>query len=362
VASGRADVFKFHIQHEVKMKSGLAPKLRALSIIVCAFLACSAAGAAVRDKQQSNDDAPKISEGEQKAIEKIKSANGVPEKLKAAAEYLKKNGKSQMRPRVAAYVSDEIAKVTDHNQRIGFVENFTKTFNLPEEADLIKPTLIESLIASNKFEQAFNEGSKYVEKKPDDVVVLTMLASAGANQASRQAQSNQAPPAAMLQKASEAGAKAVELLEGDKKPEKMDAAYWSNFRNTWLPRLYQAQGMILFASNDRAAAKDKLEKAAGLDPYDPNTLLLLSGILIDEYSKLAERYQAEKKQAQLNEALQKMDELIDWLARAAAATETNAQYKAANGQVMDQLKQYYEFRHEGKSDGMNELIQKYKKP
>jgi len=29
---------------------------------------------------------------------------------------------------------------------------------------------------------------------------------------------------------------------------------------------------------------------------------------------------------------------------------------------MDQLKQYYEFRHEGKSDGMNELIQKYKKP
>src|SRR5215831_7952671 len=141
------------------MKSGLAPKLRALAMVVCALLASSAALAAVQDKQQSKDDAPKISEGEQKAIDKIKSASGVAEKLKASAEYLKKNGKSQMRPRVAAYVSDEIAKVTDHNQRIGFAENFTKTFSQPEDADLVKPSLIESLIALNKFEDAFNEGS-----------------------------------------------------------------------------------------------------------------------------------------------------------------------------------------------------------
>ena len=344
------------------MKSDLAPRLRALAMIVCALLAGSAAFAAVQDKQQPKDGAPKISEGEQKAIEKIKAASGVSEKLKAAAEYLKKNGKSQTRPRVAAYVADEIAKVTDHNQRPGFIENFTKTFNLPEEADLVKPSLIESLLGSNKFEEAFNEGSKFIEKKPDDVIVLTQLAWAGANQAQRQAQSGQAAPAAILQKASAAGAKAVELLEGDKKPENMDATFWNNYRNSWLPRLYQAQGLILFHGNDRAGAKEKLEKAAGLDPYDPPTLLMLSNILNDEYEKLGQRYQTEKKQALLNEALQKMDELIDWLARAAASTEGNAQYQALNGPVMEQLKQYYAFRHEGKTDGLKELVQKYKKP
>ncbi len=329
---------------------------------VCASLACSAAFAAVQDKQQSKDDVPKISEGEQKAIEKIKAASGVAEKLKASADYLKKNGKSQMRPRVAAYVSGEIAKVTDHNQRVGFVENFTKTFNLPEEADLIKPTLIESLLMLNKFEEAFNEGSRHIERKPDDVVVLTQLAWAGANQAQRQLQSGQAAPAAMLQKASEAGAKAVEMLEGDKKPESLDAAFWNNFRNSWLPRLYQAQGVILYVNNDKAAAKDRLEKAAGLDPYDPPTLFMLIDILRDEYTKLAQRYQAEKKQSLLDEALQKMDDLIEWLARAAAATEGNAQYQTVNGQVMDQLKEYYSFRHENKTDGLKELIQKYKRP
>jgi len=355
-------VFKFQIKYEVKMKSGLAPKIRALAMVVCSFLACPAGFAAVQDKQQSKDDAPKISEGEQKAIDKINAASGVAEKLKAAAEYLKKNGKSQMRPRVAAYVSDEIAKVTDHNQRIGFVENFTKTFNLSEEADLVKPSLIDSLIALNKFDEAFNEGSKYVERKPDDVVVLTLLASAGANQANKQIQSSQAPPAGMLQKASEAGAKAVELLEADKKPEKMDATYWNNFRNTWLPRLYQAQGIILFVNNDKVAAKDKLEKAAGLDPYDLSTLLMLRNVVNDEYMKIAERYQTEKKQSLLNEALQKMDELIDWLARSAALTEGNAQYEAINKQVMDQLKDCYAFRHEGKTDGLTGLILKYKKP
>jgi len=342
------------------MKSGLAPKIRALALAVCAFLACPVAFAAVQDKQQSKDDAPKISEGEQKAIEKIKAAGGVSEKLKAAAEYVKKNGKSQMRPRVAAYVSDEIAKVTDYNQRIGFVESFTKTFNLPEEADLIKPTLIDSLIGSNKFEEAFNEGSKHLERKPDDVIVLTQVAWAGANQARAQLQSGQ-PAVAMLQKASGAGAKAVEILEADRKPEGMDATYWNNFRNAWLPRLYQAQGVILYVNNDKTGAKDKLEKAAGLDPYDPPTLLMLVDIISSEYTKLGEQYQTEKKQSLLNEALQKMDELIDWLARAAAATQ-GAQYQNVNGQVMEQLKNYYSYRHEGKTDGMTELIQKYKKP
>jgi hypothetical protein len=343
------------------MKSGLAPKIRALAMVVCAFLACPAAFAAVQDKQQSKDNAPKISEGEQKAIEKINAASGVAEKLKAAAEYVKKNSKSQMRPRVAAYVSDEIAKVTDHNQRIGFVENFTKTFNLPEEADLIKPTLIDSLIGSKKFEEAFNEGSKHIERKPDDVIVLTQVAWAGANQAKAQFQPNQPAPAAILQKASAAGEKAVELLEGDKKPESMDATFWNNFRNSWLPRLYQAQGVILYFSNDKTGAKDKLEKAAGLDPYDPPTLLMVSDILNAEYSKLGEQYQAERKQSLLNEALKKMDELIDWLARAAAATEGNDQYQAVNPQIMEQLKNYYSYRHEGKTDGLTELIEKYKK-
>jgi hypothetical protein len=353
--------------NEVKMKATLASRLRTALLFVSAMTVYPAVMASVPAPEnhpgalQSKDEGPKVSEAEQKAIEKIKAASSASEKLKAASEYLKKNAKSPMRPRVAGYVADEIGRVSDNNQRLSLIESYTKTFNQPEEADLVKSALIDSLISAKKFEEAFNEGSKYVEKKPDDVIVLTQVAWAGANEAQVKGQGG-APPAAMLQKSTAAGAKAVEMLEGDKKPESMDATYWNNYRNSWLPRLYQAQGLILYYSNDKSAAKEKLEKSAGLDPYDPPTLLMLSNILSDEYEKLAQKYQAEKKQAILTEALQRMDELIDWLARAAAATEANPQFQAINGQVMEQLKSYYAFRHDGKTDGMKELVLKYKKP
>jgi len=56
-----------------------------------------------------------------------------------------------------------------------------------------------------------------------------------------------------------------------------------------------------------------------------------------------------------------MDEAIDWMARAIAVTEGQAQYQTVTDQLKENLKQYYGFRHDGKTDGMNELIQKYKK-
>ncbi len=347
------------------MKSKLAPGLRTLVMFVCAMAVFSvtfASNPTVQDKQQSKDKAPQISEGEQQAINKISAASGVAEKLKASADYLKKYSKSSQRPRIAGYVADEIGKVTDSAQRISLIESYTKTFNQPDEADLVKPNLIDSYLNASKFDEAFNEAGKYLEKHPDDVLVLTQLAWAGANQAQKQVQSGQPVNQAMLQKASQAGAKAVELLEADKKPEKMDPTFWNNYRNSWLPRLYQAQGVILYASNDRTAAKEKLEKAVGLDPYDAPTLMLISAIVTDEYQQIAQKYQTEKKQSQLDQAMQRMDELIDYLARTAAATEGNAQYKTVNEQIMGNLKDYYSFRHQGKTDGMKELVQKYKKP
>ena len=56
-----------------------------------------------------------------------------------------------------------------------------------------------------------------------------------------------------------------------------------------------------------------------------------------------------------------MDEVIDYLARGVAACEGNAQLKPTQDELMENLKQYYSFRHEGKTDGLQGLIEKYKK-
>ena len=56
-----------------------------------------------------------------------------------------------------------------------------------------------------------------------------------------------------------------------------------------------------------------------------------------------------------------MDEAIDWMARAVGATEGIAQMQQVNQQLRENLQAYYGFRHDGKTDGMAGLIEKYKK-
>jgi hypothetical protein len=333
--------------------------LRTFVVGACAaalFLSVSLAMA--QDKQQKDQpkDQPKVSDGERQAAQKINAAQGPDAKLKAAVEYLKKNSKGGLRPQVAENIANEIGMVNDPGQRLSLIGEYNKAFNQPAEADLIKPTMIEALSRQNKFEEVVAEGGKYLEKNPEDVVVLTLVAYAGANLTQKNPSN-----AAAVQTATKTGAKAVELMEADKKPEKMNAEYWNNFRNSWLPRLYQAQGVVHFFTNNKPAAKESLEKSMGLDPYDANTLMMLSNIQSDEYQALATKYQTEKKSALLDQALARMDELVDTLARAAAAMEGDARYQQMQPQVMEQLKQYYSFRHDNKTDGLKELIEKYKK-
>jgi hypothetical protein len=342
------------------MNSIIIPAIRVSAVCVLAFSLAIASMTGQDQKQnQAKEQLPQVSEDEQKALAKINAASGADAKLKAAADYLKKYSKSQMRPRVAGVIADEIGALKDNSQKITLAQNYASTFNQPNEADLIKPALVEAYLNSGKIDEALKESTKYLEKNPDDVIMLTQLAMAGANQSQKQ---GAAPNPKLLQESSQAAAKATEMMESDKKPERMTPEAWTAYRNTWLPRIYQAHGVILFFSNDKARSRDKLEKAAGFDPYEPATLLLLVNVSNDEYQELAKKYQSEKNPDLLNQALAKLDETINWMARAVAATEGNAPFQAANQQLKDNLKQYYEFRHDGKTDGMNELIQKYKKP
>lgn len=328
--------------------------------LVCAVesfhIAPVAAHIITQQDNKAKENAPKISEAEQQALTKIKTASSAADKLKAANEYVKKYAKSPKRTEVANHVAFEIGKVPDHAQRLTLAAEYAKTFNQPAEADLLKPALIESYFGTNKFDEALTESAKYLEKNPNDIFVHTQVAWAAAMQAQKQT----ATPK-LMQAGTQSAAKAVALMEQDQKPEQVDAEYWQNYRNAWLPRLYQAHGVMLMVGNDKVKAREMLEKAAGIDAYDPPTLMMLVNLSNEEYQELAKRYQTDRKSDLLNQALAKLDETMDWMARAISATEGNAQYQQLNQQLRDNLKQYYEFRHEGKTEGMNALIEKYKK-
>ncbi len=345
------------------MESKFIPGLRGLLLCILASVCLTAIIAAAplgiqEQKQDQKKDQPQLSGDERNAIEKILKATTIDAKLKAASDYAKKfpPGKGVKRSEVAGTIANEIYKIQDANQKLKLAEEFTKMFNQPGEADLVRPTLIEGYFAQNKFEDALNESVKYLEKNPDDVTIHVQITWAGATQVQKQ---NLIPK--LMQAAVQSGAKAAELMEADKKPEWMDDEKWKNYRNSWLWRLYYARGVILLQNNDKVAAKESVEKAVGIEPGDLGVLLMLISLTNDEYQTLAQKYQAEKKQELLDKALEKMDEVIDWMARGVAACEGNPQLKATQDQLMDNLKQYYAFRFEGKTDGLQGLIDKYKK-
>jgi hypothetical protein len=340
------------------MKMRLLPILRTLS--VCALLVLSSALAVstlAAHGQDKPKEQPKVSEEEGKALQKINSVPSTAEKLKLAVEFNKKFKKSSLRGKLADYLVTQISNEKDPTQKLQLAQQFSATFDQPDEIDLIRPTMIDAYATTGKYDEAYTEGEKYLAKHPDDAFISAQLGWAGAFQVQKQG-----PTWKHAQTAAQHLAKALEMLEGDKKPERTDAKYWTEYRNSWLPRLYQAQGLLAYLANDKAKAKDSLEKSAGLDPYDLSTLAMLGNIANDEYNELAKRYQTERKSDLLNKALEKMDEVIDWYARGVAAAEGNPQMQAMRQQMLEQLKQYYEFRHDGKSDGLQELINKYKKP
>jgi len=307
--------------------------------------------------QEKPKEQPKISEDEAKALQKLNSATSTSDKTKQVVEFLKKFKKTTQRAKLADYLSNQIALEKDPNVKLQAAQQFISTFDQPGEADLVKPALIDAYVQQNKFDEAYSEGAKYLAAHPDDVFVHAQLGFVGAQQIQKNG-----PTWKHAKAAAQHASTAVEMLEGDKKPEKTEAQFWTNYRNSWLPRLYQASGLIFYFTEDKVKAKDLLEKSAGLDQYDVSTLAMLGNIANEEYNELAKKYQTERKADVLEKALEKMDEIIDWYARGVAAAEGKPELQQMRQQVLEQLQQYYSFRHEGKTDGLQALINKYKKP
>src|SRR5262245_49676277 len=83
---------KLHIRSRSIMNANFVRVLRVLAVSVCVIL-LSISVSVSNAQEKKPQDQPKISEGEQQAINKINTASGADAKLKAAAEFVKKNSK-----------------------------------------------------------------------------------------------------------------------------------------------------------------------------------------------------------------------------------------------------------------------------
>jgi tetratricopeptide (TPR) repeat protein len=305
---------------------------------------------------KSKQSAP--SDGEQKALTKVESSPDVASKLVAAGEFVKKYPKSMLRSRVVGYLAQEANKIQDGTQRITQLESMLTVFKEPSDADVINPILVDAYFKASRVDDGFRVAAVYLAKNPNDLAVLTQAAIEGVEQAKKNNPK-------FVQSSLQFGGKAIEIIESGKKPDTFDDARWAEYRTRWLPTLYRSLGMLSVMTGNKVEARAKLDKAVSLDPAEPFSYVLLGTMVNEEYQQLAQQYKTLSagplKDTVLTQAHAKLDGVIDLYAHAVGLAEGNASYQQLHDQLFEDLQAYYKYRHNGSADGLQQLIDKYKK-
>lgn len=338
--------------------------LRTISIcaLTCACLLSVASGAkasaaiATQDKKQSD---AKLSSGEREAADKINKAKGGEAKLQAASEFIRKYPKSSLRPRVAEAVANEIYNTQDKEIKISLAQTYLDFFNEPAEAELVNGMLLTALLDANRAADVFKLAPAWLEKHPEDVDAFRRLAIIGSNAAINGDNS-------FLVQAQQYGVKALELIEADKKPANVEAVQWAEYKAKFLPGLYRETGVLALRSGDTAAGRARLEKAIALNTSDPSVYAIVGQMADEDYTASVKEYKVAPAGAARDAALKKaqaqLDNVINLYAHAIALSEGHAEHEQLRSQVIPALEEYYKYRHNNSTDGLQQMIDKYKKP
>ena len=333
---------------------------RALALCVLCAASVGVVAAQGQPQGQPNKGAPQAPEAEMKAAQAVQNAPDTNAAIAGADAFVKKYPKSTLRTQLMRVVAGRVEEERDAALRATLAENLLKTFNSPEEANVIKPILAQAYVGAKRLDDAYRVADPAaVDKFEDPLAMIITLTMTGAQEV-------QQKNTKYLQQSQQLGMKAVEMFEADRKPADTDAAAWNAYKAKWLPLVYHYLAVMSYTTGNAADAKAKIDKAAALNSSDPFTYLLLGRIADEEYEQLANQHKAAAagaaKDELLKRALAQMDKVVDSYAHAVALTEGDARYEQLRAQLMPLLENYYKYRNNGSTTGMQQLIDKYKKP
>ncbi|HEX8633611.1 MAG TPA: hypothetical protein VF703_05605 [Pyrinomonadaceae bacterium] len=320
--------------------------------------ATSGASPQPQEKDKKKEKPPTVPGAELKAAQAIEAAADIPAMLAAANEFFQKYPKSALRPQIAPVIADRIGQIKDPAQRIAQSENYRKLFTAPADSELVGQHLLSAYTEANRLDDAFALAATAADKSYDPLAAMINLTRAGLTEARNQNLKYVAP-------SRQIALKAIALIESNRKPEAVPDATWNDYKTRWHGQLYQWLAMLSLAEGDKADARTKLTRAAELNPRDPTNYVLFSTMANDEYQRLVQAHKAAaagaEKDALLKQAEAQMDEVIDAYAHAIALTEGDAQYDTMRVGLKADLESYYKYRHSNSTDGLQALIDKYKK-
>jgi menaquinone-dependent protoporphyrinogen IX oxidase len=335
--------------------------MKTRSLLLCALFAFSVVltlNIFSPAKAQDQNNRMRVPENEMKAAKAVEAAPDLNTKLASAQDFVQKYPKSLARKQVADYLVSQIAEVKDANEELALAQKFQTAFTEEAEVKTVKPIIIDAYIRLNRFDDAFSEGASLLAKNPEEIQILVDLAITGTEQA------KQRNPKYVTQ-SRQYGTKAIELIEADKKPADMDAEGWSRFKSK-LPQLYQEMAIIALLQQNAAESQSNVEKAIKLNPSDPFNYVLLGSLTNDEYQRVAQSHKGmpdgKAKDDMFKKATELLDKVIDSYAHAVALSEGKSGYEKLHSQVLEDLTAYYKYRHNNSTEGLQQLIDKYKMP
>ena len=300
----------------------------------------------------------KVPDAEAKAAKAVEAAKDTNAKFAAAEGFLKKYPASKARPQVAGHIVNLVYGTTEPNQRLALAQKYLALFTEPTEASMGRPALIDAYVQLKRFDEAFDNGASYLGSNPEDVQVLFLLAITGAELVRNQ-------NGKYIKASQQYGAKAIELIEADKKPALMDSESWVK-QKARLPELYQQMGVLALVEQNTTAAETNLEKAAKLNPADPFNYAMLGSITNNNYQTLALTVRSMPDSKSKDEMIQKantlLDKVIEQYAHAVALSSGKPEYQALHDQVLLDLTSYYKYRHKNSDEGMQKYIDGFKLP
>jgi len=325
---------------------------------LASLLIMSAVSARAVVPPQGQGNGPRISPAEMQALNAINSMTDPAAKLAAVADFMTKYPKSGARLQIAERVAEEIAKLKDATQAVALAEKAQTIFTTDPELGIIKTVTLDAYAGGNRVDDAFKMAAEMLAKNPEDIHVLVQMTLTGTEEV------KQKNPK-YAQQSLQYGLKAIELIEANKKPANLNDASWDIHKSA-LPQLYQQTAILYLVAGNGGEAKARLIKSTSLAPTDPSSFALLGLLLNEEYIQLAGGYKAMPEGKPKEEMLRKLegilDNVIDAYAHTVALATGRPGFEGMLKQVSDDLTSYYKYRHNQSTEGLQQLIDKYKAP
>ncbi len=245
---------------------------------------------------------------------------------------------------------------------------------LPKYEKAVRDFNFNKSLTDKNFQQAFTLGREILTAEPDNLGVMVDLANAGYFDAQQTTPNKALTPETlgMLRRV-------IQAIESGKAPQRLSAdgktmaESWAPFksRDEALGQFYYAQGFMLRESSPDEAAKSLIRAAQSNSIFksEPRTFALLANAYLDgEYKRLINEYKTTYENKEITEEMkpkyeellartnQVTDRIIDAWARAIALSANKPELKTFRDSLLKQLTDVYKQRHDGKEDGLQQLI------